>query len=248
MPFCGSLRLAVPCCAVLFCAVPCCGVLCRIALHCGVLSCAVLCCVALCRAAPCFAVPCCALGQLHPLVGRGVASALVALPCGSRARLMWLACGCRALIGVVWLAGSVLRRVWVCRPVWWVRRVSVVLPFLGTCTLVPCPLRVPVSRVAPGSAGWGGVVSSAWLVSPPSCLPASVSYPILGVAAVSPFPSGVRALVSVWWRLQWKVVGAVAWWLGFGGALCGAVGGLLCGCTPLPLLRGRWLVGAPRFG
>ena len=55
-------------------------------------------------------------------------------------------------------------------------------PSLGACTSVPCPLGAPVPRGAPGSAEWGGVVSSAWLVPP-----ASVSSPVLGVAAVSPF-------------------------------------------------------------
>ena len=148
------------------------------------------------------------------------------------------------LVDVVQLARLMLRGVWVCRPVRCVRRWSVGLPSLGACPLVPCPLGVPVSGGALGSAGWGGVVSPAWLVPLHCCLRASVSSPVLDVAAVSPFPSGVRALVPVCWPLQWKVAGVVAWRLGYSGGLSGALAGRLCGCSLLPLRGGRWLVGA----
>ena len=62
------------------------------------------------------------------------------------------------------------------------------LPSLGACVLFLCPLWVPASRDVPGSAGWGGVVSSALLVPLPSCLPAFVSSAVLDVAAASPYP------------------------------------------------------------
>ena len=133
---------------------------------------------------------------------------LVALLCGSPAQVAWLSGGRWVWFRVVRLAGLVLRGVWVCRLVWLVRLMSAWLPSLGACALVPCPLGVDVPRSAPGSAGRGGVVPSGLLIPLPACLRASVSSPVLGVAAVSPFPSGVRAMASVLWPLQWNVPGS----------------------------------------
>ena len=123
-------------------------------------------------------------------------------------------------VGVVWRGAGrwvCFAAVWVCHSVWWVRQVSAGLPFLRACALVPCPSGVPVTRGVPGCVGWAGVVPSALLGHLLSCPFASVLSPVLGVTAVSPSPSVVRAVVSVWWPLQWKVAGVVAWWLGFGG-------------------------------
>ena len=105
-------------------------------------------------------------------------------------------------------------------------------------------LSLGVCRVA-----WGGVAWSpprCWFTSHPvsllSCRPRPWSRGRL------PLPSGVCAPLSVWWPLQWKVAGVVAWQLGCGRGLCGARDGVLCGCTPLPLCGGWWLVGATRCG
>ena len=84
---------------------------------------------------------------------------------------MWLAGGRWAWFGVVRLAASVLRRIWVCCPVRWVRLPFSGLPSLGASASVPCPLGVLFCRGAPGSAGWGGEASSVWRAPPPSCLP-----------------------------------------------------------------------------
>ena len=54
-----------------------------------------------------------------------------------------------------------------------------------------------------GSPGLGGVVSSAVLGPLPPCLSASVLSSVLGVTAVFPSPSGVRAVASVWWPMLW---------------------------------------------
>ena len=143
--------------ALLCCAVPCCGVLCRVALHCGVLCCVVGCCLAFCCAVPCFSVPCCVVDQPYPWfclsgVGAGQTGGFaVWVP----ASLMWPVGGWWVWCGAEWPAGLVLRGVWACRPVRWVRWVSVGLPFLGACVLVPCTLWVPVPTGVPGSAGWG---------------------------------------------------------------------------------------------
>ena len=90
-----------------------------------------------------------------------------------------------------------------CGSVWWVRLVSVGLPSLGPCALVPCPLGVPVPRGVPASVWWGGEVPSAVLGPLPSCPSASLSSSVLGVTSVGPLPSGVRAVASVWWPLLW---------------------------------------------
>ena len=99
----------VLCRAVLCRALLCCVVVCHVAVSCSVVPCA-----AVCRAASCCAIICCAVlcsGSIVPPVGRGVVSALVglvALLCGTRADVMWLADGRGAWLGVVRLAGSVL--------------------------------------------------------------------------------------------------------------------------------------------
>ena len=101
-----------------------------------------------------------------------------------------------------------------CRSAWWVGRVSAGLPSLGACALFPCPLGVLAPRGVPWSVGWGVVVPSGVLGPILFCPSASLSSPILGVAAVSPSPSGARAValfggpcygrgprlaVRVWW-------------------------------------------------
>ena len=127
----AMLRRAASCCAVQYCG----GVWCAV-LGCGVLFCFVSCCAVLCCAVLCGL-------SVVPLVPRGVVPSrvrLVAFLCGSRAQVMWPT-GCWwAWFGVEWLAGSVLQGVWACRPVRWVRWVSVGLPSL--CPLpsaAPCP-------------------------------------------------------------------------------------------------------------
>ena len=60
------------------------------------------------------------------------------------------------------------------------------------------------------------------------------------------FPSSARALVSVWWPLQWKVAGAVAWRLGCGGRflVVSCVGAARCGSRAVGSgLRWRVVVG-----
>ena len=223
-PCCDVLRLAVPCHAV-----PCVPCFARsrgaeargAALWCAVLRCAVLYCVV-----SCCPVPCCAVGQSHPLVRCGVVAALVrlaALLCGWR--------GCCAGSGYVagwWLVGMDWRcavrwvgaaGAWVCGPVQWVGRVSggVALPLVLRPGHVPSV--VPVPRGVPGSSGWGGVASSAWLVPLLSCFPAFVLSQTF-VSQPCPLSSpGVRVLVSVCWPLQCRVAGVVAWRLGCGGGL-----------------------------
>ena len=225
VPRCSALCCAPPCSAVpcravscrvvpcrgvvgraLLCpSAPCRAVLCRVAGCRAALRCTVVCSAVVCSAVSCGAVLCCALlcgGSIVPLAQLGAASVpvrLVALLCGSRAQVKWLAGGRWALFGVVRLAGSVLRGVWVSRPVWWVRRVSVGLPSLGACALVPCPLGVPVPRGASGSAGWGCVVLSALLVPLPAhgmAAPAigrSTPLPRLQQGATPPIPRTVSA-------------------------------------------------------
>ena len=187
VPRCSALRCGAPCLFVLCRAVSCrvvschgvagCAVLCRAALCRSVLCRVVVClvalrckavrCTAVCRAASCCAVLCSAVvcgGSIVPLVRRGVATALVrlvALLCGTRAEVMWLAGGRGAWLGVVRLVFFCVAGVWVCRSAWRVRRVSAGLPSLGACALVRCPLGVPVPRGVPGSVGWGCVVPSA---------------------------------------------------------------------------------------
>ena len=74
-------------------------------------------------------------------------------------------------------------------------------------------------------------------VSLPLCRPPSlVSWPC-------PLSSpDSRVLVSVWWPLQWRVGGVLAWQFGCGGGLCSALGVSPCGCTFLGPRGGWWLV------
>ena len=191
---CAVPRRAVPCFAVSLRLVPCCGVLC-----CAVRDCAVLCCIVLCCAVLCCAVLCgwsvAPHGPAWGGQGNGQTGCLAVWVAGAP-------CGlglCGRLVaggrGLTWcgLRGQCYRGLGV--PSGPMRREGVrgvALPFgpMPWSGGVPCPLAVPVPRGAPGSAGWGGVGSSAWLVLLPwavTCLPASVTSPVLGVVALSPF-------------------------------------------------------------
>ena len=91
----------------------------------------------------------------------------------------------------------------VCRSAWCVRRVSAGLPSLEACALVPCLLGVLAPRGVPDALESGVVVPSGVLGPIPSCPSASLSSPVLGVAAVSPSPYGAPAVAPVWWPLLW---------------------------------------------
>ena len=151
----APLRCAVPCrvvlcLAVLWLAAFCLAASCRVVLCCavlwgGLLCCAavwraVLCCVVLCSALLCRAVRwvSCTLGAAWDDAGAGKTSGFALWVAGSGHVVGW------RLVGVVWLGVAS----WVgaaeglndCRPVQWVRWVSVGLPSLGPVPSVgPCP-------------------------------------------------------------------------------------------------------------
>ena len=105
----GWLRRAVLCRVVSCCGVSCRGVPCRGVLHGGALRYGVPCCLVLCRVSLCRGVWWALFGSRS---GVGWGRCWLDWPvswCGTRAEVMWLAGGWGAVLGVVWLVGSVLR-------------------------------------------------------------------------------------------------------------------------------------------
>ena len=94
--------------------------------------------------------------------------------------------------------------------------------------------------------GWRSLLGFAG--SPPILSPCLCVVPRPWCRGRVPFPSGFLALVSVWWPLQWKVARVVAWQLGCGGGLCGALGGPLSGRDLVWFLRCRVSAALARVG